>query len=115
ATSQPARSYTLSAGGVWDIPNGRRPAFNPAAGGIGNMGAAGVVFNIGAPPAAAQAGAAGQATGAFNAWGALGGNNIRINLGAGAAAGANIPLTWNGGLTAPGSTTNAAINFNPRN
>ncbi len=109
-----AIAWTLSGGGVWDIPNEQRIAYDPAAGAIGNMGT-GVVYNVAAAPAGAQAGAAGQATAAFNTWDALGSATVRINLVSGTAAAANVPLSWvDPDDLVPGATTNALINFDPR-
>ncbi len=114
---RPGLGYTLSGGGVWDIPNSQRIAYNPAAGAIGNMGT-GAVYNVAAAPAGAQAGAAGQATAACTTGDGRDTLFTRINLVSGVAGAANVPLTWDppAGLGgAPGLTTNAAVNFNPRN
>src|SRR5205085_6702077 len=91
-------------------------AWNPATGDIGNMGAAGVVFNVAAAPANVQAGAAAQAANGYTFWNALAAiPSVRINFAAGAAAAANSKTAW-GALagTTLGSADNAAINFNNR-
>src|SRR5882757_6887208 len=81
-----ASLWTLSAGGVWDIPAGKRVAWNPATGAIGNMGN-GVVFNIAAAPANVQAGAAVQAASGYTFWNSLAAiPSVNINFVAGAAA-----------------------------
>ena len=108
--------WTLDPGGVWDIPNNRRIAWNPATGDIGNMGNAGVVFSIGPPPAGAQGGFfAGtlSAFAAFSAWNAYGTiPTVRIKLVLG-NAGSKIPVRWAALAGTPGQALNGAINFNP--
>ena len=111
-----ASLWTLSNGGVWDIPAGKRVTWNPAIGAIGNMGA-GVIFSVTAPPANVQAGAAAQAALGYTFWNALSAiPNVNINFVPGAAAKANSTTSW-GALANSllGSTNNAAVNFIPRN
>jgi len=108
--------WTLSGGGVWDIPAGKRVTWNPATGAIGNMGT-GVLFNVVAPPANVQAGAAAQAALGYTFWNALAAiPSVNINFVAGAAAASKSTTSW-GALagTTLGSTGNVGINFNPRN
>jgi hypothetical protein len=111
-----ASLWTLSGGGVWDIPAGKRVAWNPAAGAIGNMGD-GVVFNVAAAPANVQAGAAAQAASGYTFWNSLAAiPSVNIKFVAGAAAASKSTTSW-GALagTTLGSTGNVAVNFNPRN
>lgn len=108
--------WTLSGGGGWDIPAGKRVTWNPATGAIGNMGT-GVIFNIAAAPANVQAGAAAQAALGYTFWNALSAiPTVNIKFVAGAAANSKSTTSW-GALagTTLGATGNVAVNFNPRN
>jgi hypothetical protein len=106
--------WTLSGGGVWDIPAGKRVTWNPATGAIGNMGT-GVIFNVAAPPANVQAGAAAQAALGYTFWNALSAiPTVNIKFVAGAAANSKSTTSW-GAIGPVGSTGNAAVNFDPRN
>lgn len=106
--------WALDVSGVWDVPNNQKIKWNPATGNIGNMGNAGVTYNIAAAPAAAQAGAAAAAGNAFQTWnlyGALPTVRIKFTSQA-AAAGALIPLSW-GNEASPGAATGAAPGYSP--
>ncbi|HEY2842970.1 MAG TPA: hypothetical protein VGJ09_04940, partial [Bryobacteraceae bacterium] len=119
ATDAQAQSlWTLSGGGVWDIPNQKRVAWNPATGAIGNMGQAGVIFSVNAAPANVQAGAAAQAANGYLFWNQLAAiPSVRINF-----VPFRIPLaapksivSWGApGAGVLGDANNPAINFNNR-
>jgi hypothetical protein len=117
ATAQTSAAWTLSNGGVWDIPNQQRFEFDPEQGQIGNMGASGLRwgFNQGAtvPPQTAQAGADDAIREAFDLWD-VGGLPVRIKFTEDALPDPNCLILFVG-INAPGTTSNALVNFNPRN
>src|SRR5208283_6243602 len=82
--------------GVWI--GAKKEAWNPATGKIGNMGKAGVKYNIAAAPATAQGGAAAAqaaANSAFQFWNKYSAiPTVGINFVSAAAAGAEVPVSW---------------------
>lgn len=116
--TQAAFGWNMSGGGAWDTPNARRLIWDPTTGKLGNMGNTGVIYSVGAAPAAIQGNAAAgktAVTNSFAAWNALASQKVRINFKEG-AANVKVPMIWENLAVddRPGVTLNAAVNYNPR-
>lgn len=115
STAYAGALWSLSNGGVWDIPAGKRVVWNPSIGNIGNMGNAGLEFTISPPPGNIQAGAIAQASQAYLKWHSLGLiPSVRINIKQGTNP--NSTLSWGDTQNnhAAGETSNPAVNFDDR-